>query len=177
MLEGLGLEKEVFSGRRELLRVCGHSRVLAAVGGRFCGAASPLLLVAGRGSVDGAAGSVGVSLRSAFPRPREAAAGEARAREEQMVCGGLREERGVGCWSAAGEGKMRRKKGQRARESEGEDLWRGEPVKDGCWPRKRKRDGRGGREKMLKISGEGQRRLLSFFENEQYQRRLNEENQ
>jgi hypothetical protein len=26
--------------------------------------------------VDGAAGSVGVSLRSAFPRPREAAAGE-----------------------------------------------------------------------------------------------------
>ena len=87
-----------------------------------------------------------------------------RAREEQMVCRGLREERGVGCWSAAGEGKMRRKKGQRARESEGEDLWRGEPVKDGCWPRKRKRDGRGGREKMLKISGEGQRRLLSVRE-------------
>nr|TKS10456.1 hypothetical protein D5086_0000083060 [Populus alba] len=28
-------------------------------GGRFCGAASPLLLVAGRGSLDGAAGSVG----------------------------------------------------------------------------------------------------------------------
>ena len=81
-----------------------------------------------------------------------------------MVCGGLREERGVGCWSAAEEGKMRRKKGQRARESEGEDLWRGEPVKDGCWPRKRKRDGRGGREKMLKISGEGQRRLLSVRE-------------
>jgi hypothetical protein len=54
--------------------------VLAAVwlgGGRFCGAASPLLLVAGRGSVDGAAGSVGVSLRLTFPRPREAAAGEA----------------------------------------------------------------------------------------------------
>ena len=46
-------------------------------GGRFCGAASPLLLVARRGSVDGAAGSVGVSLRLAFPRPREAAVGEA----------------------------------------------------------------------------------------------------
>ena len=81
-----------------------------------------------------------------------------------MVCGGLREERGVGCWSAAGEGKMRRKKGQRARGSEGEDLWRGEPVKDGCWPRKRKRDGRGGKEEMLKIRGEGQRRLLSVRE-------------
>ena len=71
MLEGLGLEeKEVFPGRRELLRVCGHSRVLAAVGGRFCGAASPLLLVAGRGSVDGAARSVGISLQLAFPRRR-----------------------------------------------------------------------------------------------------------
>jgi hypothetical protein len=52
----------------------------AAGGGRFCGAASPLLLIAGRGSVDGAAGSVGVSLRLAFPRPREAAAGEAVSR-------------------------------------------------------------------------------------------------
>ena len=91
-----------------------------------------------------------------------------RAREEQMVCRGLREERGVGCWSAAGEGKMRRKKGQRARESEGEDLWRGEPVKDGCWPRKRKRDGRGGREEMLKIRGEGQRRLLSVREKREF---------
>ena len=43
-------------------------------------AASLLLLIAGRGSVDGAAGSVGVSLRLAFPRPREAAAGEAVSR-------------------------------------------------------------------------------------------------
>ena len=84
----------MFSGRRELLRVCGHSRVLAAVGGRFCGAASPLLLVAGRGSVDGAAGSVGVSLRSAIPRPREAAAGEA-------VSGRWRE------WNWLGEGRGR----------------------------------------------------------------------
>ncbi|KAG6735750.1 hypothetical protein POTOM_061588 [Populus tomentosa] len=45
-------------------------------GGRFCGAASPLLLIAGRGSVDDVAGFVGVSLRLAFLRPREAATGE-----------------------------------------------------------------------------------------------------
>jgi hypothetical protein len=63
-------------------------------GGRFCGVASPLLLVAGRGSVDGAAGSVGVSLRLVFPRPREAAAGEA-------VSGRWRE------WNRLGEGRGR----------------------------------------------------------------------
>jgi len=63
-------------------------------GGRFCEAASPLLLVAGRGSVDGAAGSVGVSLRLAFPRPREAAVGEG-------VNGRWRE------WNRLGEGRGR----------------------------------------------------------------------
>jgi hypothetical protein len=36
VLEGLGLEeKEVFPGRGEQLRVCGHNRVLATVGGRL----------------------------------------------------------------------------------------------------------------------------------------------
>lgn len=37
-------------------------------GGRFCGAASPLLLIAGRGSVDGAAGSVGGFSPIGFPK-------------------------------------------------------------------------------------------------------------
>jgi hypothetical protein len=33
---------------------------------------------------------------------------------------------------------------------------------------KRKRDGRGGREEMLKIRGEGQRRLLSMREKREF---------
>jgi hypothetical protein len=69
---------------------------------------------------------------------------------------------------------MRRKKGQRARESEGEDLWRGEPVKDGCWPRKKEerwpgrkrrnaKNQRGGAAAAPFDEGEEGVQLLGFF--------------